>query len=186
MRSAKNLGSSLEKSRKANSEPLDQLQLNQVAGPVLAYVHSSPCIYRFLSIKRYSPHFIYSTRVCGKAVWIISTCIYLLSQTPPLGAKCKQKNQFYTEFKEDNGNGMDTSLEWKIGLGRRRFTSGHRTVGREEEERNNHGRTKWHFMKSRNMEEDRHLRSLGMDRRLWNTLYNSMVRFNAAITRDLQ
>ena len=31
-------------------------------------------------------------------------------------------------------------LEWKIG--QRRFTSGHRTVGGEEEDRNNHERTK--------------------------------------------
>ena len=34
---------------------------------------------------------------------------------------------------------MDTSLEWKIGVGRRIFTSGHHTVGGEEENRNNHG-----------------------------------------------
>ena len=38
---------------------------------------------------------------------------------------------------------MDTSLEWKIVVGQRRFTSGHRTVGGEEEDRNNHGETKW-------------------------------------------
>jgi hypothetical protein len=37
---------------------------------------------------------------------------------------------------------MDTSLEWKIVAGQRRFTSGHRMVGGEEEERNNHGGTK--------------------------------------------
>ena len=29
---------------------------------------------------------------------------------------------------------MDTFLEWKIVVGRRRFTSGHRTVGEEEED----------------------------------------------------
>ena len=34
---------------------------------------------------------------------------------------------------------MDTSLEWKIVVGQRRFTSGHRTVGGEVEDRNNHG-----------------------------------------------
>ena len=38
--------------------------------------------------------------------------------------------------------GMDTSLEWKIIVGQREFTSGHRMVGEEEEDRNNHGRTK--------------------------------------------
>ena len=46
------------------------------------------------------------------------------------------------EFKEGNYNGMDTSLEEKIVVGQRRFTSGHRTVGGEEEDRNNHGGTK--------------------------------------------
>ena len=33
-------------------------------------------------------------------------------------------------------------LKWKIFIGQRRFTSGHRTVGGEEEDRNNHGGTK--------------------------------------------
>ena len=37
---------------------------------------------------------------------------------------------------------MDTFLEWKIVFGESRFTSGHRTVGGEEENRNNHGRIK--------------------------------------------
>ena len=36
---------------------------------------------------------------------------------------------------------MVTSLEWKIVIGLRRFTSGHRIEG-EVEDRNNHGRTK--------------------------------------------
>ena len=36
---------------------------------------------------------------------------------------------------------MDT-LEWKIVVGQRRFTSGHRTVGGEEEDRKNHGGTR--------------------------------------------
>ena len=50
---------------------------------------------------------------------------------------------------------MDTSLLWKIVFGQRRFTSGHRTVGGEEEDHNNHGGTQvTDFMKSRNMEED--------------------------------
>ena len=31
---------------------------------------------------------------------------------------------------------MDTSLEWKIVVGQRIFTSGHRTVGGEKEELN--------------------------------------------------
>ena len=39
-------------------------------------------------------------------------------------------------------NGIDVSLEWKIVVGRRRFTSGHRMVGGEEEDRNDHGSTK--------------------------------------------
>ena len=34
------------------------------------------------------------------------------------------------------------SLEWMIVTGRRRITSGHRTIGGEEEDRNNHGGTK--------------------------------------------
>jgi hypothetical protein len=37
---------------------------------------------------------------------------------------------------------MDTSLEWKIVIGQRRFTSGLRLVGGEEEDRNNHVGTK--------------------------------------------
>ena len=36
--------------------------------------------------------------------------------------------------------GMDTSLEWKIVVGKRRFASWHHTVGGEEEERSNHGK----------------------------------------------
>ena len=39
-------------------------------------------------------------------------------------------------------HGMDTFLEWKIVVGQRRFTSGHRTVGEEEEDRNYHGGTR--------------------------------------------
>ena len=46
----------------------------------------------------------------------------------------------FREFKERNWNGMDTSLEWKIVVGERLFTSGHRTVGGEEEDRNNNGK----------------------------------------------
>ena len=64
---------------------------------------------------------------------------------------------------------MDIFLEWKIVVGQRRFTSGHRTVGGEEEDRNNRGGTKMDFMKSRNMEEDmaedRLLLRLGVDGR---------------------
>ena len=48
----------------------------------------------------------------------------------------------YLPFKEGNWNGMDTSLEWMVVIGQRRFTSGHHTVGGEEEDHNNHGRTK--------------------------------------------
>ena len=62
---------------------------------------------------------------------------------------------------------MDTSLEWKVVVGHRRFTSGHRTVGGEQEECNNHKNKETDFMRSRNMEEvmaeDRHVWRLGMD-----------------------
>ena len=51
-------------------------------------------------------------------------------------------------------------------VGQRRFTSGHRTVGGEEEDLNNHGGTVTDFMRSRNMAEDRHLWRLGVDGRL--------------------
>ena len=34
---------------------------------------------------------------------------------------------------------MVTSLEWKIVIGQKRFTSGHCTVGGEGEDHNNHG-----------------------------------------------
>ena len=38
---------------------------------------------------------------------------------------------------------MDTSLEWKMVVSQKRLTSGHRTVGGEEEEDHNyHGKTK--------------------------------------------
>ena len=68
---------------------------------------------------------------------------YKISQTPQLAAKCKQNNQVLTEFKEGIWNGMDTSLEWKIIVDRRRFINGHRTVEGEEEDRNYHGISKW-------------------------------------------
>ena len=48
---------------------------------------------------------------------------------------------------------MDTPLEQKIVVGQRSFASGHRTVGGEEEDRNNLGR---------NMEED-----MAVDRHYW-------------------
>ena len=60
------------------------------------------------------------------------------SQTPPLGAKCKHNNQFEMEFKKGNWNGLDTFLEWKTVFGQRRITSGHRTLGGEEEDHNNY------------------------------------------------
>jgi hypothetical protein len=37
---------------------------------------------------------------------------------------------------------MDSSLEWKIFVDERKLTRGQRTVGGEEEDRNNNGRTK--------------------------------------------
>ena len=64
---------------------------------------------------------------------------------------------------------MDTLLEWKIVVGRRRFTGGHRTVGREEEDRNNHGRTSdgLHVkQKLEDMAEDGCIWRLGLDGRL--------------------
>ena len=53
----------------------------------------------------------------------------------------------------------------------KRFASGHRMVGGEEKDRNNHGGAKvTDFMRSRNMEEDmaedRHLWRLGVDGQL--------------------
>ena len=53
---------------------------------------------------------------------------------------------------------MDTFLEWKIVIGRKRFTSGHRTLEEEEEEekedRNNHKKNEvTDFTNSKNMEE---------------------------------
>ena len=49
-------------------------------------------------------------------------------------------------FKQNSKKETETvwtpSLEWKIIVGRRRLTSGHRTIAREEEDHNNHGRTK--------------------------------------------
>jgi hypothetical protein len=38
---------------------------------------------------------------------------------------------------------MEISLEWKIVIGQRRCISVHHSVGGEDEDRNNHGRTKW-------------------------------------------
>ena len=62
---------------------------------------------------------------------------------------------------------METYLERKIVVDQRRFTSGHRTVGEEEESWKNQ---LTNFMRSRNMEEDkaedRHLWRLGVDGRL--------------------
>ena len=48
-----------------------------------------------------------------------------------------------SEFKEGEWSGMDTFLEWVIVVVRGWFTSGHRAVGGQEEDSNNHGRTKW-------------------------------------------
>ena len=56
---------------------------------------------------------------------------------------------------------MDTSLEWKIVVGQRRFTSGQRTVGGEEEDKSWRNQVT-DFMKSRNMEED-----MAEDRHVW-------------------
>jgi hypothetical protein len=69
---------------------------------------------------------------------------------------------------------MDTSLEWKIVVGRRRFTSGHRTEEGDEEKRKKNPQQSWKkqvadFMRSRKVEEDmtenRHIWPLGIDSR---------------------
>ena len=62
-------------------------------------------------------------------------------------------------------------LEWKIFVDQTRYTSGHRTVGGEEEDCNYHGRNQvTDLMRSRNLEEDmaedRHLWRLGVYERL--------------------
>ena len=55
-------------------------------------------------------------------------------------------------------------------VGQRRFTSGHRTVGGEEEPQQSWRNQVTDFVRSRNMEEDmvkdRHLWRLGVDARL--------------------
>ena len=56
--------------------------------------------------------------------------------------KIQAEHSIQTEFKEDRLKGMGTSLEWMIVIGQRKSTNGYRTVGGEEEERNNHGRAK--------------------------------------------
>ena len=48
---------------------------------------------------------------------------------------------------------MDTSLEWKIVVGQIRFTSGHRTVGEEEEPQQSWKNVVRDFVRSRNLEE---------------------------------
>ena len=63
-------------------------------------------------------------------------------------------------------------LEWKIVVGQRRFTSGHRTVGEEEDDRNYHEgtrrRTSWRAETWKKIWQkiDRHLWRLGVDGRL--------------------
>ena len=65
---------------------------------------------------------------------------------------------------------MDSSLEWKIVVGQRRFTSGHRTVGGKEEDHNNRGKTSDGLHEKQKLEEDtaedRHIWRLGVDGRL--------------------
>ena len=80
-----------------------------------------------------------------------------------------QSNQFYTGLKRGTRVGMDTSLEWMIVVGRRRFTNVHRTErtrrGRPEQSWKNKMTA---FMRSRNVEEvmaeNIHLWRLGIDR----------------------
>ena len=56
---------------------------------------------------------------------------------------------------------MDTSLEWKVIVGQRRFTSGNRTVGGERPQQSWKNQVT-DCMRSRNMEED-----MVEDRHLW-------------------
>ena len=53
-------------------------------------------------------------------------------------------------FRQNSKNGMDTSLEWKIVIGQRRFISGHHMVGGQQSWKNQ----VTDFMRSRNLEED--------------------------------
>ena len=62
---------------------------------------------------------------------------------------------------------MDISLELKIVVGQRRFTSGHRIVERDEEDRNNNERTKRRTSREaeawKKIRQIRHLWRLGVD-----------------------
>ena len=49
-----------------------------------------------------------------------------------------QAEQSISDRIQRSKGGMDTSLEWKIIVGQRRFTSWHRMIAGEEEDRNNH------------------------------------------------
>ena len=51
------------------------------------------------------------------------------------------EQSIYTDLKEGIWNGMGTSLEWMTVVGRRRFTSGQRTVEGEEKDSYNHRRS---------------------------------------------
>ena len=70
----------------------------------------------------------------GCEVWLLKT----EEQRKPLALEM----DYLTTAIRSNWNGLDTSLEWKIVFGQRRITSGHRLVGGEEEDRNNHRGTK--------------------------------------------
>ena len=71
----------------------------------------------------------------------------------PLGVKGKQKNQFQTEFEE--GNGMETSLEWKISRWPKKIYQwtphGRRRRRRPQQSWKNQVTD---FMRSRQLEED--------------------------------
>ena len=59
-------------------------------------------------------------------------------------SKIQAEESVLETLKIENWNGMvDIFLEWKIVVGQRWFTSGHRTVEGEEEARKIHGGTIW-------------------------------------------
>ena len=65
---------------------------------------------------------------------------YFISPVPAISGEHSPIRHLWTRPMRQQ-LGMDTSLEWKIVVGQRRFTSGHRTVG-EEKDRNDHGGTR--------------------------------------------
>jgi hypothetical protein len=50
----------------------------------------------------------------------------------------QEEQNIWTELHQGNWNDVGTSLEWIIYVGGKTPTSGHRTLGKEVEDRNNH------------------------------------------------